>query len=661
MKRNILFIAVIFGCLIAASVSWGFTWYVNPVSGDDDEDNPSYNDPLRTISEAIDRAASSGDIIRLFSGDFAHEGFKEMIWNYQKLRLFIDVVKSLTIERVSSSFHPRIVGFYNTMSDADSLINSNIMRLRDDNISIKYITFDGYNYYYHYGYGGYFNPDSLYVSMPHCSTIFISCFAPNARIEGCTFMHMGRSLETEEDTPDTLRHESIIGAHPTGSSPISGIEIVDNLFYNNPIDSQHGHEVYFTSCYDTEISGNTIYSNGVGVPLRFSTLCNNIEIDDNYVCGAAQHGFITDYDPTGTGDYWSYNIKVTNNVFSDTTYAVIDGVNAPSSMYPDYHGPFISHLDGFNLRSAFISEFQNNIVAEKDSVIFPNDHTTADKIYGVVSDADEVYISIHRTEEDCTRVYAFDEKNGPILRPLLQTPDDEKPTNEICRTDDHIIVNTVSGSNNSLYKFRKDGTLTNEFWTAWAKSFREITALGLYNGDQFFAATIESGTTPKIFKGDISDSTFVEIYDASSINAVEITAMTYSGSKVVFAVKKADNNTYIYSMDTDGTDDTNEHTFSTSDVPAMTYFNNYLYTVRENNGSGITTLYQGSYSSPEGSSLSLSTTEVSSIGGWRTSSDYIFTIKNVSSDGDKKLYFTDAPMTNLFQDILYYSRWWKSF
>lgn len=77
MKRNILVIAVILCCLLAASVSWGFTWYVNPVTGVDDKDenpNPTYSNPLRTISEAIDRAASSGDIIRLFSGDFAKEG-----------------------------------------------------------------------------------------------------------------------------------------------------------------------------------------------------------------------------------------------------------------------------------------------------------------------------------------------------------------------------------------------------------------------------------------------------------------------------------------------------------------------------------------------------------------------------------------------------------
>ena len=97
----------------------------------------------------------------------------------------------------------------------------------------------------------------------------------------------------------------------------------------------------------------------------------------------------------------------------------------------------------------------------------------------------------------------------------------------------------------------------------------------MFTGDQFFIATIENGTTPKIFVCDISASSIVEIFDASSIGADEITAMTYDGSKVVFAEKDG-NNTCIYSMDTDGTDDNCEYTFATSDVPAMTYFNNYL-------------------------------------------------------------------------------------
>ena len=450
MKRNTsLFMAATLVCILAASVSWGFTWYVDPVTGDDDETrnpNPTYGNPLLTISEAIERAASSGDIIRLFSGDFAHEGFKHMIWNNINRYTFIDVNKSITIERVSSTFHPQIVGFYNTMAGTDSLTNSSIMLFRASDISVKYISFDGYNYYYHQGYGGVYNPDSLEVSMPHCSTIFISANAPNAKVEGCTFFHMGRSIKADSDS-DTLKYEAVIGAHPTGiAGGISGIEVKDNLFYDNEFDTSHGHEIYFTTCYDAEISGNTIYNNGVGVPLRFSKACHDIDIENNYVCGAALHGFINDHNQTEEFELWSNNIRVNNNVFSDTTFVY-------SCMYPLYYGPIISQYDGFNTRFAYISEFRNNVIAEKDSVIYPDDDVKAFKIYGVASDADKVYVSVHRTDENRTRVYAFDEKNGPVLRPLWYSSLGEKPINEICRTDDYIIVNTINGVNNSLYKF----------------------------------------------------------------------------------------------------------------------------------------------------------------------------------------------------------------
>jgi len=621
-------------CLCSA---WGVdSWCVDPNNGDDSlpsvmvKNNSAYayEHILKALTEA-----SAGDSILLKSGDYNDEVISAVT---SLGNTFIHVNKSIKMNRFRTNT-PRIAGSY---VGGPSTENLSLMLINSSSVTVKNVKFDGYNDLYNIN----TQPDSL---LPHHVTIRITSYGSSTKIDNCEFKHMGRSLDT---SVGVNRHEAIICSHPYPySTAINNVQILTNTFVDNPFDTSHGHEVYLTKNSNAKIKYNIIHNCSVGVPLRFSNECTNAEIEYNNVYGAAKHGFIHDWENDGCK--WCSGFIVNYNVFSDTD---------SSAVHADYEGPIISQSDSFNNRSAYVAEFNNNVIVDNDSLIFANDDAKAFKIYGVASDADTIYISVHRTDEDATRVYAFDEKNGPVMRPLYKTPDYEEPTNEICRTEDYIIVNTVNGSNNSLYKLHKNGSTTSQFGSTWAKSTREITALCLYTGDQFFVATIESGTTPKIFKGDISASLFVEIFDASSIDADEITAMTYDGSKVVFAVKDG-NNTHIYSMDTDGTDDTNEQTFSTSTVPAMSCFNYKIYTACRNDGSNITTLYEGSYANPDSNSLSLSTTEISSIGGWKTSSDFLFAIKNVSNDGDKKLYFSDAPMTSLFQDVLYYSRWWKNY
>ena len=198
----------------------------------------------------------SNDFIYLKSGDYNNEGIRNVtVNNGSSGKAHIFVNKSVTFDDYGS---PRIVG-YCTSTSLDSLYYLYIMLIDDSNVTVKDIQFDGFNFYHSLAYYGVY--DWL---LAHHGSIQISGNGSYAIIQNCEFQNMGRSYDPDS-ADDGQSNDAIIGSHPmnTGNT-IYGVQILDNTFMYNPIDTSHGHEIYLTKNENAEISGNTIYNNGWG-------------------------------------------------------------------------------------------------------------------------------------------------------------------------------------------------------------------------------------------------------------------------------------------------------------------------------------------------------------------------------------------------------------
>ncbi|MBN1293573.1 MAG: hypothetical protein JXB48_17165 [Candidatus Latescibacteria bacterium] len=81
-------------------------------------------------------------------------------------------------------------------------------------------------------------------------------------------------------------------------------------------------------------------------------------------------------------------------------------------------------------------------------------------------------------------------------------------------------------------------------------------------------------------------------------------------------------------------------------------------TAKKSTSTGNTTLYRGTYSDPDATTLTTIADEILQM--YSQDTDYLYTIKNISGNGDKRLYYTDTN-SNVLKDLLYYSRWWKEY
>jgi len=551
---------------------------------------------------------------------------------------------------------PRIVGYYNTMAGTDSLENCYMMIVDTSSVSVKDIKFDGYNFYYHQGYGGYYNPDSLSVGLPHHVTLQISGNGSYATIQDCEFQHMGRSIDNDSDD-DALKHEAIIGSHPMGTgNTIYGIEILDNMFMNNPFDTSHGHEVYLTKNQNAEISGNTIYSNGVGTPIRFSYSCDTIDVENNEVYGVARRGFIHDWD--GVGDHGSSNVIVKNNEFYGTTSTPYS-----ASVANDYEGPATSYSDD-DVITAFISEWSGNTVP-----LLGNKQWN---IKGIATDGSTLFMTcndLHSSDDKANYLLEFGEHNGPIFKGCGSFDDYYECDGNMVVFNDYVYVSTKYGSNMKVYRYNTTNSTLSTI-VSGAVSSLEITAMCPYDSNSFITAVKEDDTYSRIYK--CNTSTFLNdcIYEIASSTTITEMAVLDTGGTDTIIFSTDDGSSYkIYSASIPGSGDISptEKDDISYDITGLTFYGTTLVTSIQYGTS--TRIYTGSTSEPlpqSGGSFNVdghvdyfSNTNIISL---EADSEFIFTVKNKSTDSDEQriIYFTDTA-SDLVDDIIFHSKWYSCY
>ncbi|MBN1294682.1 MAG: right-handed parallel beta-helix repeat-containing protein [Candidatus Latescibacteria bacterium] len=539
---------------------------------------------------------------------------------------------------------PRIAGYFdhaNSPSDADSLVNLSIMLVNYSGVSVKNIEFDGYN-------DVYAHPDSL---LPHHVTIRITVNGSNTTIDHCEFKNMGRSLNLSLNQ-SAYQHEAIICSH-TGGTAINNVQILNNLFLDNPLDTSHGHEIYLTKNSNAKIKYNAIYNNGEGVPIRFSNNCTNAEVEYNYILGAAEHGYIHDWNSSTMSV--SSGIKVNNNVFSDSTFSGVPVNGAEIS--DNYKGPFISSGESPNDFSGYITEFTGNYIR--------SDATDDNYLHGVAADSDSLFLASYDSDEvsDVDRIYLFPHPGGPIFKQNQgKTVWGFRCFGEMCLTNDKII--TAGVNNNGQYCLGVcDKVNSGDASNIIDNSTTPITALCSTNyTDKFLTAVIENSIA-KIYLSSESDMTYsaTPVWQCAGLDS--ISAMTHNGSNGISFVGRSGTNAIYYFGDLEispwriDVSDSTSTGLATINVPAMAYTGSSLISVKET--SNYTYFYSGSSSTPYTTSLCDSVlTSSKKVLSMDANSSYLYTVlSNSGSDYNRKLFFTDDT-TEPFKDILFFSHWW---
>jgi len=628
MKSIIIYIMVIVMYLLVVSPGMAAVKYVDPVYGNDSAGWGSVGMPYATIKFALSQIDSTEyNTIRLFAGRDYHNT-KSVASEYgNKWVQILIILPNITIEKYDSGSKPRIVGDDSYMTGDEHL--DNVILVHRSGFNLNNVKVDGYD--------ATINPDSVEV---HDAVLF-SGIGDNSSIVNCEFEHFGQQWEANA-------FYSIIsgwGKYPV-SNPLNGLSIQKNLFHNNPFPGQCAHEIYLTKNTNATVYGNRIYNNGKGTTIKLRDYCTTTVIDSNTVHGAYT-AFIEDHSESGETN--STGTKVRKNAFADS----LDVIPHSTKLY---FGPFYQNNMAL---LPFISEYSGNTFT--DATLYADNDSCAFKIYGVACDADTTYLALYHPYEGNggrTKMHKFRGKNSPLPQWVSgSTSDNHKPNGDMCYTPSYVIVCTINGSNNAIYKFAKDDSGVSTVMSSTAMSSRKVTALAPYTGNYFLSAIKINNGSVKIFKSTESNAEYLELKNCEAAQASEVTALSSNGSEIIFAAKVG-SNTKLYSFTEADTSLVLRQTWNTSDVPSMTFFGSTLMTAVKNTGSGITTIYRGSYTDPDYASESIGAVEILQLAGYSVDADFLFAIKNVSSDGDKKLYFTDTS-SNLLKDVLYYSRWWR--
>lgn len=656
-------IALFMMSLIIVSQSWTATLYVDPMSGDDD-DNGSVTTPFQHIWKAINEASDS-DVILLKSGDYYHEGFRKVQFPHDSdppayRNVYINVDKSVTLQRLNASYTPRIVGYYNTMAESDSLENSYLVHIDDSSVEINYIKFDGYNFFYHSGYNGYTNPDSVETMMPLHNTIAITVDGTNAEVYGCEFKHFGRGLLTSGSSDYV--NQAIIGAWcPYNEGPINGVKINNNTFWDNHLDSHFGHEIYLTRRTNAEIKDNTIYSSGLGTPIKLRNECSNILIENNYVLGASFRGFVNGWKDDGQS--YPSGIKLINNVFSDSTGTY--GADMSVDTVTPFKGPFTPNTHVNSIESAFITEFSGNIIG--DLISYPASQTHLQDthyVHGVCVDSDGVYMA-SAADNTMDFVHYFPQHAGPLSwRKDGYTDFGDYCVGDLCTTEDYIFTAAKNSSNQfTAWRCNKqDGATGDTAVDIAVSSSMPITAMSSTNLSGRFLTAVRDGGYAKIFVSAETDLDAGTVWQSSAIDSV--TAIAHNGSTVTFVGYINGTSTYYqftlvsaapYYITAPASCSTCNYY-----IPAITYLGNDLISAR-----GGTSLYKGTPSNPFTTFLEStdnSNIKVVSMAGYDTGTEeYLYTVLNNNADTtdeiNKKLYYNDDD-TAPFDDVLFFSHWW---
>jgi len=260
-------------------------------------------------------------------------------------------------------------------------------------------------------------------------------------------------------------------------------------------------------------------------------------------------------------------------------------------------------------------------------------------------------------------MHKFRGKNSPLPQWVSgSTSDNHKPNGDMCYTPSYVIVSTINGSNNAIYKFAKNDSGVSAVMSSTAMSSRKVTALAPYTGNYFLSAIKINNGSVKIFKSTESNAEYFELKNCDAAQASEVTALASNGTEIIFAAKVG-SDTKLYSFrEFEGNPSdstlTLRQTWNNAEAIAMSFFGSTLMTAVKSTSTGNTTIYRGPFTNPVYGSESLGAVEILQLAGYSGDADFLFAIKNVSSDGDKKLYFTDTS-SNLLKDTLYYSRWWR--
>ncbi|MCE5249968.1 hypothetical protein LLG96_07080 [bacterium] len=233
----------------------------------------------------------------------------------------------------------------------------------------------------------------------------------------------------------------------------------------------------------------------------------------------------------------------------------------------------------------------------------------------------------------------------------------------MCVTGSFVIVCNSNGTNNEVYRYPKKGEGATAVLNSIELTSKKVTALSSYSAaysDSFYISAIKINRgSVKLYKGISTQVEYSELKNCDAVQASEVTALACDGTNIIFAAKVG-SNTKLYSFTEADTSLVLRQTWNSAEATAMTFFYTTLMTAVKSTSTGNTTIYRGPYTDPDSGSESLGATEILSLAGYRGTGDFCYSIKNVSSDGDKQMYFTDTS-SNLLKDTLYYSRWWREY
>lgn len=612
-----------------STLCWATDRYVS-VDGSDTQGDGSYFDPWKTIQWAVDHC-NTNDTIYIRSGDFLEDPS-----DVNNCYIYINNKNGITLRSQYESYANRanIVGNYEeTVPSAFGFVIN-----KSSNVTFKKLIFDGYNH---------FPGTSDPLGKAH-DTIRMYDTADYTTITQCAFTQMGRSI-TDDDESD-YRFEAIIGAWgKTGdsSAKIENLVIDRNMFFDNPFDNTHAHEIYLTKNSNATVYGNYIVNNGEGHPLKLRHGCVNAVFDSNTVHGA-YNCFLGDY--PNEGDDYSTGTILRDNIFSDSLSVIDEDI---------YEGPF--------------EPTPNHIITFEDNTLYEFSTIDSRYIQGIIykSGATDLYAA-HK-DNICTKAFLlpYPQVAGPDSCYGV-SGDNFYCQGDMCTTDsitDYVIFCTQNSNGQQIvYSDDIDRVYdSSNIFNNTSYPNIKITALCSLESSTYLTAIRDTGnqcvriyesTTGAVING-IPKLTKV-FADADSI-----TAMAYDGSYVVFATcKSGTSKIYKGTLNNLGSA-TQQGNDISGYVSAMCFARGYLVTAVYDSVQDESKLYYGTSSNPTSSSTNSYSDIlfVALTGSYGTGdNDYLYSLIHDTSGGTncKKIYFS-KDVTAYNDQLYFYSQWFKDF